>query len=101
LNLKLRVLWQQEHIKGKKHVCSREILSCLALSKKIVVSIRFQQTDGRTWYPPQACKFLKLEYHLHSTYEKSITIERTIQYIIDRIDNLTITFLAERKKEKL
>ena len=33
-----------------------------------------------TWYPPQACKFLKLKHHTHSSYEKSI-IERTIQYI--------------------
>ncbi len=39
-------------------------------------------TDGGTWYP-QACEFLKLQYHLHSPYEKSI-IERTIQYIKDR-----------------
>ena len=36
-------------------------------------------TDGGTWYP-QACQFLKLNHHLHSTYEKSI-IERTMQYI--------------------
>lgn len=28
-------------------------------------------TDGGTWYP-QACKFLKLEHHLHSSFEKSI-----------------------------
>jgi putative transposase len=39
-------------------------------------------TDGGTWYP-QACKFLKLEHHLHSLYEKSI-IERIIQYLKDR-----------------
>jgi hypothetical protein len=31
----------------------------------------------------QACRFLKLNHHLHSYYEKSI-IERTIQYIKDR-----------------
>ena len=31
---------------------------------------------GGTWYPPQACKFLKLkEHHLHPLFEKSI-IER-------------------------
>ena len=24
-------------------------------------------TDGGTWYPPQACKFLKLNHHLHSS----------------------------------
>ncbi len=35
-------------------------------------------TDGGTSYP-QICKFLKLEHHLHSTFENSI-IERTIQY---------------------
>jgi putative transposase len=39
-------------------------------------------TDGGTWYP-QACKFLNMNHHLHSSYEKSM-IERTIQYIKDR-----------------
>ena len=34
-------------------------------------------TDGGTWYP-QACQFLKLKHHLHSSHEKSI-IEMTIQ----------------------
>ena len=50
-------------------------------------------TDGGdggsgTWYP-QACRFLKLRHHTHSHYyEKSIIIERTIQYIkkIDRTE---------------
>jgi putative transposase len=37
-------------------------------------------TDGGTWYP-QACRFLRLPHHIHSSYEKNI-IERTIQYII-------------------
>ncbi len=42
-------------------------------------------TDGGgAWYPPQACQFLKLDHHVHSPHEKSI-IERTIQYIKDRI----------------
>ena len=36
-------------------------------------------TDGGTWYP-QACKFLKLKHHIHSSNEKSL-IERAIQYI--------------------
>jgi len=39
-------------------------------------------TDGGTWYP-QACRFLNVEHHFHSSYQKSI-IERTIQYIKDR-----------------
>ena len=34
----------------------------------------------------QACNFLKITRHLHSAYEKSIIIERTIQYIKDRTE---------------
>ena len=41
--------------------------------------------DGGTWYP-QACRFLKLRHHLHSPFEKSI-IDRTMQYIKDRIES--------------
>ena len=41
-------------------------------------------TDGGTWYP-MACKFLKLKHHIHSYLEKSL-IERTMQYIKDRIE---------------
>ena len=41
-------------------------------------------SDGGTWYP-QACEFLKLNHHLHYSFEKS-TIERTIQYIKDRTE---------------
>ena len=37
---------------------------------------------GGTWYP-QACRFLIVEYHIHSPCEKSM-IERTMQYIKDR-----------------
>ena len=29
-------------------------------------------TDGGTWYPPQACLFLKLSHHIHSSFEKSL-----------------------------
>ncbi len=36
--------------------------------------------DG-TWYPPQACRFLKLKNYIYSPYEKSIIVERTMQYI--------------------
>jgi len=57
-------------------------------------------TDGGTWYPPQACQFLKLQHHLHSTYEKSIIIERTIQYIkkIELQKVLMIIFLVKEKR---
>jgi putative transposase len=54
-------------------------------------------TDGGSWYP-QACRFLKLNHHIHSTFEKSL-IERTMQYIKDRTMNaLMIIFHAEKKR---
>ena len=39
-------------------------------------------TNGRTKYP-QGCRFLKLDQHINSSYEKSL-IGRAIQYIRDR-----------------
>ena len=56
-------------------------------------------TDGGTWYP-QACRFLKLEHHLHSHYEKSI-IERTMQYIKDRTECFDDYFPCKMKNCKL
>ncbi len=56
-------------------------------------------TDGGTWYP-QACKFLNLDHHLHSHYEKSI-IERTIQYIKDRTECFDDYFPCKLKNCKL
>jgi putative transposase len=57
-------------------------------------------TDGGTWYPPQACQFLKLKHHLHSSFEKSI-IERTIQYIKDRTEGFDDYFPCRKKNCKL
>jgi len=57
--------------------------------------------DGGTWYPPQACKFLKLQHHIHSACEKSIIIERTIQYIKDRTENFNDYFPCRMKNCKL
>ena len=54
-------------------------------------------SDGGTWYP-QACRFLKLNHHLHSAYEKSI-IERTMQYVKDRTESFDDYFPC-RKKNK-
>ncbi len=52
---------------------------------------------GGTWYPLQACKFLELDHHIHFSYEKNI-IERTMQYIKDRIESLMmIIFLVGRR----
>ena len=53
--------------------------------------------DGGTWYP-QACRFLKLTHHIHSSYEKSI-IERTMQYIKDRTEECFDDYFPCRKKK--
>jgi putative transposase len=43
-------------------------------------------SDGGTWYP-EACHSLGLEHRLHSEYEKSLIIERTIiEYFKDRTE---------------
>jgi putative transposase len=50
-------------------------------------------TDDGTWYP-QARRFLNVEYHIHSSIEKSF-IERSIQYIKMELKVLLkITLLA-------
>ncbi|MBA3286187.1 MAG: IS6 family transposase [Nitrosopumilus sp.] len=56
-------------------------------------------TDGGTWYP-QACRFLKLDHHIHSSYEKSL-IERTMQYIKDRTECFDDYFPCSKEKCKL
>jgi putative transposase len=56
-------------------------------------------TDGGTWYP-QACRFLNLEHHIHSSIEKSF-IERTIQYIKDRTEYFDDYFPCTRISCKL
>ena len=52
-------------------------------------------TDGGTWYP-QACKFLKLNHHIHSPFEKSL-IERRIQYIKDRTESFDDYFPCRKE----
>ena len=56
-------------------------------------------TDGGTWYP-QACRFLKLNRHIHSSLEKSL-IERTMQYIKDRTEGFDDYFPCRMKNCKL
>ena len=56
-------------------------------------------SDGGTWYP-QACKFLNLQHHLHSSIEKSI-VERTMQYIKDRTEGFDDYFPCKKNKCKL
>ena len=56
-------------------------------------------TDGGTWYP-QACRFLRLSHHIHSSLEKSL-IERTMQYIKDRTESFDDYFPCKLKNCKL
>ena len=84
----------------------------ISFERSILVAERFLQelirkygkypvsTDGGTWYPSQACKFLKLKHHTHSSYEKSI-IERTIQYIKDRTKSFDDYFPCQKDNCKL
>ena len=64
-------------------VAERFISRLIKIHGKHIIS-----TDRGTWYPPQACKFLKIDHHLHCSYEKSIIIERTMQYIKDRTEEV-------------
>ena len=78
----------------------------ISLERSMLIAERFLQnlikkygkhqvsTDGGTWYP-QACKFLKLNHHIHSYYERSI-IERTIQYIKDRTESFDDYFPCQK-----
>jgi putative transposase len=56
-------------------------------------------TDGGTWYP-QACEFLTLDHHIHSSWEKSL-IERIIQYIKDRTESFDDYFPCRKQNCKL
>ncbi len=102
------IIWLWIAIESK----DREILS-ISISKErnMFVAERFLSsivneygahpisTDGGTWYP-QACKFLKLNHHIHSFLEKSI-IERTMQYIKDRTETFDDYFPCKNNKCKL
>ena len=52
-------------------------------------------TDGGTWYP-QACEFLKIDHHIHSSMEKSL-IERKMQYIKDRTESFDDYFPCRKE----
>lgn len=54
-------------------------------------------TDGGTWYP-QACRFLNVKHHNHSSIEKSF-IERTRQYIKDRTECFDDYFPCRRDND--
>ena len=45
----------------------------------------------------KACQFLKLDHHIHTSFDKSI-IERTMQYIKDRTTECFDDYFPCRKK---
>ena len=63
-------------------------------------SVSSSDGGGGTWYPPQAYRFIKLVHHIHSSFEKSI-IERTIQYVKDRMEDFDDYFPCKKNKCKL
>ncbi len=52
-------------------------------------------SDGGTWYL-QACKFLKINHHIHSSFKKSL-IERIMHYIKDRTESFDDYFPCRKK----
>jgi hypothetical protein len=62
----------------------------------------YRYSGDCTWYQPQACKFLKLEHHIHLPYEKKSLIDRTFSMLIIESKALIMTiFHVEEKKCKL
>ena len=53
-------------------------------------------TDGGTWYP-QACRFLNIEHHIHSLYERSIIEKEQSNTLRIEPNLLMTTFLVEKK----
>jgi len=71
-------------------IAERFISSLVQIHGKHPVS-----TDGGTWYP-QACRFLNVDHHIHSSLEKSL-IERTMQYIKDRTESFDDYFPCRKE----
>ena len=61
----------------------------------------FNRDGERNWYPHQVCKFLKINNHTHSPFEKSIIVERTMQHIKDRTEIFDDYFPRRNEKCKL
>ena len=54
-------------------------------------------SDGIVNSYPLACRFLKINHHIHSSFEKSL-IERKVQYIKDRIESSDDYFPCKKKQ---
>ena len=81
----------------------------ISIERNMLVAERFIQslirrygrhnisTGGGTWYP-QACRFLNVKRHNHSSIEKSF-IERMIQYVKDRTEGFDDYFPCRRDND--
>ena len=97
--------------RARKQANSRTFLANKSKERNMFVAERFLSglvkdygkhpvsTDGGTWYP-QACEFLTLDHHIHSSWEKSL-IERIIQYIKDRTESFDDYFPCRKQNCKL
>jgi len=77
-----RILGLTYHQRREISVCGKEkFISDLT---KVYETSHFNSRDGGdTWYPPpQACRFLKLKHHLHSSYEKSALLHDSLSKYI-------------------
>ena len=67
-----------------------------------MTNVQYQQTAGEHGIHRPVNQFLDVEHHhIHSLFEKSIIIERTIQYIKDRTEGFDDYFPCGKKKCKL
>ena len=51
---------------------------------------------GGTWYP-QACRFLNIEHHIHSLYEREVSLKGQSNTLRIEPNLLMTTFLVEKK----
>ena len=97
--------------RAKKQGNSRTFLLKISRERNMLIIERFLSkvvkihgkhpvsTYGGTWNP-QACKFLNLDLHIHSSLEKRL-IERTMQYIKNRTECFDDYFPCRLKNCKL
>ena len=87
-------------ISKERNTCLLQNDFCQTLLKNLESILYYYSInrDGGTWYPSQACQFLKLKHCLQSSYEKNL-IERTMQYIKDRTESFDDYFPCSRKEK--
>lgn len=58
-------------------------------------------SDRGTWYTEAACSSLGLKHILHSSFEKSVIEERTLEYFKDRTENFDDYYPCRHKEYDL